>query len=381
MAVTSLLLTLIFGGVAGAFATWWLARERPQLSMISIAKAKDSNTTVRVPQDVVDLTRDFTWGPDLDTHSRSNRVEREIQACQEFANSCPSGKQTVSELLKEVPQAADEDERLEAVQKIAGSWIITTVIHDGLYRKQFDPGGTSDSRTPNVHELNEEGSLFEVLTTPQEDGTIKVLIDLPQKTGTWVIGGDDAHFRLKSASRFLGALQQFDQNAITACLEYAQQVLERESLRVAAIVSTLERSVELGPFEIDAVATNKGNRLAVVNPYASLVTRGADKKIAPILLRVDSFTDGQGKSTEIPTSAPHYLSLAPQSTVKLVLVSEALDNNVQLKSAYDSGILQCSISMVEQKVGRRGKTFRSPWKRFGIKLEEELREDAMKAAK
>lgn len=373
-------LGVLFGGITGVFLGRWLTRAQPRLSVVAITQTHESDAAIQIPESIVDSTRQSKVFNFLQPMSASAAVEDEIAKCEEYIEEYPQTKEVLDEILSLIPRAS-ESEKISVLEKILGTGQLERVIRFGLYVKDFQI--SPDGGEVDFEELRKDAQYFKVYKEDVQGG-VTVLLELPRSTATLDFIGPQAAPRFDSAKAFMRALGDFNAPALEACVDYARQTMEKEYLRAEALSERLRRIVDLGPFEIQVVATNNGDRMAVLNPYATLVTTGAERQLPPILLRVVGLTNGaslRSDAAELVKGSPTYITLEPQSTKLILLTSEALENNVQLKSAYESEILSCSVYMVQQKANGGKKRLRTPIKKFGAGLPEELKEDATEIAR
>ncbi|MCC3773977.1 hypothetical protein [Streptomyces sp. UNOB3_S3] len=407
MPVISLMLTILFSGVAGAFATWWLVRARVSLTMVSISKGIETSGTTEMPDLVVELVADFPWGVPLAKESTAADARTCYEICQRIIKEAPSVRETIRDVRKELPRASDREEKEQLLYKMLDNFMLCATVEGALSRRELDLGRPARVSPPPSHEESgsppprprgvdvgpasaEEqedsspGRLFNVTESVFEDEGLQrpqFHMSFSHNVTKYTLGWSDFEVSHEPFRDYLIALQRFDKQVIQQVLGYAEQAFERDRLRAHAVMAALDNVFAHDPFEISAVAVNHGGRVAVLNPYGALATEGGSKQIPPASLRVVKVVDGSGREEEVREEHPVYISLEPQSTKRLTLVSEKLENS-QLRSAYESEILRCSIVMLQQRRGRKeSKKVHSPSKDFGARLMEELKSEAISAVK
>jgi hypothetical protein len=407
MEVFILLATILFGGVAGVFLGRWMNRANPKITLVSIAKGQEVGATTELPDIVVELSKDFPFGvpsQPLNKFSHPDQVATLYKYCDEIIEGAPRMSAIISDVRRDLSRAQHRDEKEELLYKIVSSADLLSTVSGAIYHKQFaiaaaelrstnhaqssetsasSPDRSSDNEgatlPPKQSFEGAEEIVFDVHETPARGSAATLTIMFPHRTAELELEEADT-FRKDALTTFLRALQKFDRGAISQCLDFAEQAFEKGRLKSHAIKAALDSVFEHDPFEIEAVAVNNGERVAVINPYGALVTEGGKKQIPPTSIRVIKIMDG-GQEFPIPEEASTYVSLEPKSTKRLIFLSEKLDDNSQLRSAYESGILRCSVTLLQQRTHRKPKKICSPWKDFGADLKRQLASAAVTAVR
>ncbi|MEU5271006.1 hypothetical protein AB0G77_21175 [Streptomyces hygroscopicus] len=369
------------GAALGALLSRWLGRERLSISLLSIAReATQLGTGLSIPPSVVEWTRSFHWGMGLQRFSNPARIEEEIRACRRFTNESPDAKSTLPALAIQTADATTRADKLTVVKELIKKPVIMSIIADGLYRKRIQIGDDGASARPTSGGRQDEFLDYAVESKGKDRIEISFIVD--HETESWDLPGGQAAQKLDATKRLLVALQRFDKDAIKTCLEYAQEAIDEDFFRASAIEPRLEQSITQGPLQVDAVVTNRGSQIGIFNRYALLYAKGGSPRgLDPVLLRIDRALgrDGRGGGKR----DDHYISVDPHSTKRLIMTSEPEGDNAEqveqlrkLKAAYDTGILECKISVIEQKTRNRQRRLWSPPKSFGADLVKDLKNAA-----
>jgi hypothetical protein len=365
--VIGIVASIIFGGVSGALLGRWLTRERTTVVMTSIANGRESGEIMEIPDRVISLSEGFHWAQPLEHRSSPELVKHVYQKSKEMRVSYPAILDLITSARKDISRATTPEEKVILAQQICTEPKLRNAVTSGLYRKELT--------LPSIEQIQKEApdELCKLIESPIEGG-VEVNLDLPQFLTSSKYTGPGWELQKDYALPFLYALQHFHVEALQKSLEYAAKAFENDAIRAEAIIAALENMFKNDPFVVDAVAINNGERVAVVNPYALLVTEGGDRILPPVWLKnadMASEIDVEGAVDESIT----YIPIPPQSTKVLKFISEQLDNNSQLRSAYDSGVLRCSLVLSKQSGKGKKKVIRSTRRPFGAGLENELKRD------
>lgn len=367
------------GAALGSYVTRWLGRERLSLSLLSIAReVTQPGTGLSVPPSVVEWTRSFHWGMGLQPFSDPDRIDEEIRACRRFTDESPDAKSILSILATQTSRASTHTDRLTVVQELIKKPVIMSIMADGLYRKKIQIGENgTQGRISRLIPDKRQGELLQYDVKPKGDDRIEINYLIDHETGGWDLSGGQATRKLEAMQHLLIALQRFNKGAIKACLKYAQETIDEDFFRASAIEPQLKQSIALGPLQINAIVTNRGNQIGIVNRYAILYAEGGASRLEPILLKIDT---PERADRDDEKHDYRYISLDPHSTKRLVMTSDTAEGDAEqveqlrkVKAAYETGILKCRISAIEQKTRNRQRRLWSPPKRFGAGLVEDLK--------
>ncbi|MFT4262087.1 MAG: hypothetical protein QM572_01770 [Nocardioides sp.] len=184
---------------------------------------------------------------------------------------------------------------------------------------------------------------------------------------------------------FIEAVSRFDVDALLACVDYAERSLRGDADQLVPIIAELDAILMGAAWSTEAILVNRGDRALVVHAYGALVTRGTQRSIPALPLRVSQAVPAVAPSGASSIDrAPSYVSVPPQSTLRLQFESDVEEPTVgssALEAVFDTDLLDCSIVLLRQgRVYAGRKTLRSDWVRFGKKLDADQSRLVLEAA-
>jgi hypothetical protein len=368
MNILGLIIGAVLGGIGGVTLGRWLSRARTDLKLVSIKVGRGEEELIEVPPNIVSSANEFPWKlEELAEVSTYSQVKECRQLVQEFRDKVAPKVMEARSLARRVRLAESREEKLEIIREI-GVYELREEMCGGLRR--------SDLTLPPQNYPDDAERFCEIMET-EFQGNPAVTAAFPKFQYTFSYD-EIGSASLDRVRPFIRALQHFDKKALGICLEYAHKTIQQEMNEAEALRAKIDKLLRADQFIIELVASNHGDRLAVLSPHAALVVKSPGNTIPPLPLLIGGIRNGQeGASKTVEPSA--YISIGPQAVNRYVLVSDPLDSS-PLKGAYDSGLLKCAV-VASREAGRRKRRIQSQWASFGAGLSELLRSEVTARAR
>lgn len=288
----------------------------------------------------------------------------------------------VRRLREEVPLTTSKAGRTQiALDMVTPRKLIREQLAGALRRSELTvvPSDNSDTAAPLVEVLDSayEGTPAKVLAFQ----SVSVLFSYEKSF-------NPAH-ELAKVQPYIDIVSRYDVDALIACLDFAERSFQSDIDLAIAYAAELDTVLQPVQWKAEAVLVNRGDRAMVVHAHAVLTTRGTERKIAGLPMRItSSMLEGTPQAGEandrFSSDSSAYLSVAPQSTLRLVLEADSDElspETAALEAVYDQGLLDCSLVML-----RQGRTFpststlKAPFVRFGANLSSDQRRRVLEVA-
>jgi hypothetical protein len=219
--VISIVVAAALGGTGGVALARWLGRGRPQVTLVSIRRASDTNSVIRVPGEVMEDAERFGWSTSLTEVTSYDRIRKASDTVDLVLRACPSAKRLAERLKSSIPNTVTNEAKREFIEKLFRSYELRESIAGGLRQKEFSFTLSVDSSGPLT-------SIFEQVDTT-EDGKPLVLVQFPTFSVVFDYSSNIyPQGELDKIRPFILAAQFFDVPALEACLDYGINRLQRD---------------------------------------------------------------------------------------------------------------------------------------------------------
>lgn len=369
--VFAVAISVLFGGVSGVFIGRWLARGRANVTMTSIANGRHAVEVMEVPRRIVILSEDSCWIKPLDSSSSPKEIEITYRTAEKIRNFHPAAIKDAMAVLREISHAESRDERIELLGRILREPRIWQTVLLGLYSNKLAVATVEEIERDFTQE-----QLCEIVESQTSDG-VALLVNLPQEIYTIPFEGPDWKLKHRASLPFFAAILCFHVDTIKKCLEYSKGQLEIDLVRAEAVIGSLDELFRADPFTIEASVVNNGERVTVLNPIALLQTKGGNRPIEPLPLRIYKVEEGSGNTFLVPRESTSYIPLEPQKIKKLYFISDHLESNIQLRSAFEGDTLTCSLAMLVQDGKAKNRRVTSTCRPFSSRITEQMKNEVL----
>ena len=305
-----------------------------------------------VPRRMKDLAERFSWsGSILENELPVGHLLEQRRFLTKFMTDAETSLSEVRRLIEEIPRTTSIAGRTQiALDMVTPRKLIREEILGALRRSELTI----------VASANPGDVLAPVVDSEYEGAPAKMLAFTTHS----ILFSYENHFnprhQLEKVLPYIEAVSRFDIEALLACLEFAERAFQADIDIAAAYKAELDSVLEPADWVAQAVLVNRGDRALVVHAHGVLITSGTERPIPALPMRISVALPagaGLGDQETRPETTLAYLSVPPQTTMRLLLEAEGEDigqMSAALEGVYDQGLLDCSLVLL-----RQGQTFPS----------------------
>jgi hypothetical protein len=375
---------VLLSGTGGALLTRWLSRSKGDVVLISIAREAPAQRRARITPRLNELSQRFTWSmtfseDDPLTYGDLRTIREQLA---KLANeSLPEAMAEARRLREEIPRTSSKAGKTQiAFDLVTPRKLLREQIIGGLLRQDLTIA-LSDAdaeRVVDVADAEKDGAPAKVFSFP----TATVRVSFAEYFAPAA--------EMAKVLPLIEAVSRFDEGALLACVEYAERTFQTDADQAHPIIAEMDEILKRASWGTEAVLVNRGDRALVIHAYGVLITRGTQRNIPPLPLRITEVLADEAATAPdaAPSSTPQssaYLSVPPQTTVRLRFESDAddaQDSPAALEAVFDTDLLDCALVLLRQgRAFPSRKRMQSGWVRFGKGLEVDQSRLVLEAAK
>ncbi|WP_432093539.1 hypothetical protein [Streptomyces sp. bgisy100] len=365
----------LVGGTAGFWLLSIRDRVRLNLNLISITKGRHPDDMADVGDRMVEISESFRLSDlDLEKHATDSKIQCIRSRAKDVQAEAPGQVDFAREMRRRIWHCRSTEDKIDFMTELMNDGELTfREITTGVRRNELVLSKETDGKR------GEASDICSVETQTIDGSKSVAIIFPPDRRHSFTIDSPALEDRVLP---LVEAIKIFDKEALDKCLGFAIDAIKYDQSRADILMGGLREIVDSGPFRVDLMIVNKGNRAAVLSPYAALTTSGATSSLPVEILRIETILDSENEPTEVPASS--FVSIGPHAAVTLILRSDPIEASAPLAAAYDKGILSCSIALARLKSGISGnlkyKVEKTVHKDFGADFDEKMREKVLQLA-
>lgn len=395
--VAAFLSALGLGAVVGALLNRWLSRGRPHLSLIRIVTSESASRTgasrvVLLDDDTVRCSQEFEWGDAFSSNrSTYGQASQLAEQAEDFNKDADRIIKKIDALKTQLERPLSREDKLTVVKDIGTDERLHSTLTTALLRREVtinpDLTGARILDYQIAKKSNREDEYW--------------LLDAPKFRVGVPVYEPSLKSDLDLAKPYVEALAFFDAATIKGLLEFAENDFRKKNDVCEKLLQGLRPVVETRTWQVDVFASNAGDRIILLSPYASLAVSDVNARssvtVPPLPLTAVSLStsyESERAEGEIAETASErlntdaYIVVPPQAGLRITFVSDEevtdASKHAPLLNLYKANIFSCSVVMKREGIDtpfRGDLKVSSPRVRFGSTLADQLRADVAKLAK